>query len=120
MPFFSKKLRRLIPFRFSCRDGKKKNGSIPLGQRDGNGQAPNPVLKPVEAEFSEEKAKVEAKASAEAKRKLEDEIRELKGLLEEREKVVGYRDADIQRLRKERDEMQTKVSQVQRGTSSNN
>ena len=120
MRFTLKKFLRLIPSCFPRRDGKEGNGSIPLGQRDGNGPAPNTVLKPVEVEFSEERAKVEAKAFAEAKRNLEDEVRELKGLLEEREKVVGQRDADIQQLRKERDEMQTKVSQVQRGTSSNN
>jgi chromosome segregation ATPase len=66
-----------------------------------------------------QKAKVEADALAETNCKLEDKIREDKELLEEREKEVGQKDASIQRLEKEANEMQAKVSQIRRGMGSN-
>ena len=51
---------------------------------------------------------------------MEDEIRKVNELLKTREKEVVHRDATIQRLEREKDEVQiTEVSQVQRRTNSN-
>jgi len=60
-----------------------------------------------------QRTKAEAEAFAEAKRKLEDELREVKELLEARGKEIGQKDAIIQRLESE---LKTKVSQVGSGT----
>ena len=57
-----------------------------------------------------QRTKAEADGFAEAKGKLEDELREVKGLLEARGKEVGDKDAKIQRLESE---METKVSQAE-------
>ena len=63
---------------------------------------------------------LEVSALAEAKGKLEDEIRKVNELLKAREKEVAHRDTTIQRLEREKDEVQiTEVSQVQRRTNSN-
>ena len=100
--------------------GKKANGSIPLSRGVGNSLTPTPVLKALEIESTEEGVKLEASALADAKGRLEDEVRKVNELLKTREKEVVHRDATIQRLEREKDEVQiTEVSEVQRGTSSN-
>ena len=99
--------------------GKKANGSIPLSRGVGNSLTPTPVLKALEIEPTEERAKLEVSALAEAEGRLEDEVRKVNELLETREKEVAYRDATIQQLEREKNEAQIKVSQVQRGTSPN-
>ena len=101
------------------KSGKKANGSIPLSRGVGNSLTPTPVLKALEIEPTEERAKLEVSPLAEAKGRLEDEVRKVNELLETREKEVAHRDATIQQLEREKNEAQIKVSQVQRGTSSN-
>ena len=76
-----------------------------------NNLTPTPVLKALEIEPTEERARLEVSALAEAKGKLEDEIRKVNELLKAREKEVVHRDATIQRLEREKDEVQiTEVS----------
>jgi len=62
-----------------------------------------------------QRTKAEADGFVEAKGKLENELREVRELLEARGKEVGQKDANIQRLESE---MKAKVSRVGGGTGS--
>jgi hypothetical protein len=71
-------------------------------------------------ELDEERAKF-ARFKAEAageKRDLEDQIRQLKELMEAQVKEIGLKDADIQRLRMDGDTMRAKVSRIEKGNRS--
>ena len=91
-------------------------------QLTGNARrSPTPPSNVLELELGQQRAecarlereyqriKTEADVFAEAKGKLEDELREVKELLEARGKEVGQKDVSIERLESE---MGTKVSQV--------
>ena len=64
------------------------------------GQTPTPAARAPEHEF------------AEVKKKLEDELREAKELLETREKDLTDKDASLQRLEKAIGEIQAKVGRL--------
>lgn len=70
-------------------------------QRAKAGKTPTPAPKAPEHEF------------AEVQKKLEDELREARGLLETREKDLADRDASLQRLEKAMGEIQAKVGRVE-------
>ena len=91
---------------------KARNRDVPLAQSVKGTPTPTPAAGALEHELAEEKAKVtrleqeneRIKAEAdETKRKLEDELREV------REDLAG-KNANVQRLEKVVSEMQTKVS----------
>jgi predicted RNase H-like nuclease (RuvC/YqgF family) len=73
------------------------------------------LVKRLEQENREVKAK--ADEIAEAKRKLEDELRGLKELLETREQDAADKEESIQRLQKDVSKMRTKVCRIESGTS---
>jgi len=77
-------------------------------------QSPTQPSPPLELELTQQRAECarlerEADGLAEAKRKLEDELREVKELLEARGNEVSHEGADAQQLESE---TETKVSQV--------
>lgn len=96
-----------------------------------DGPAPTPAVKTLEQQLTEERnryarleqdlqrARAEAETSAQAKRKLEDEVRQVKELSETREKEVGQKDAKIRRLENDASGMREKVGQARGGIGSN-
>lgn len=120
-------LKKIFLGRLSC---------IPLGQRkvvkediqlvQGGrvGPTPTPAANGLELELTEEGArraelehehqriKAQADAFAEAKGKLEEEIRQVKESLEAREKDLVRKDASLQQLEGDMNEMQTKVRRI--------
>lgn len=108
-PFFC-----LPIFRRLRRQKAQPQESISLDKRD--------TVKALEDELAEQKAKVtklEADLSGE-KRERQDEVRQLKGLGEAREKDVARKDTDIQQLEKERDTLRGKVCPLEKGTGYSN
>jgi chromosome segregation ATPase len=108
-----------------------EKADIPLVQNGRRVPTPTPAAKALELELAGERArcarleedrrraKAEADAFADAKGKLEDEIREVKELLKAREKEVGHKDASVEQLERSFSEMQAKVSRVGRTMGSN-
>ena len=71
-------------------------------------------MKTSEPELAEDReTKTNADEFAEAKRKLEDELRSLKELLEMREKDTAEKEANVRQLQKDMSEMQAKVCRVE-------
>lgn len=115
-----------IPLPFGRRKAKKER--IKPGRDTTDDPTPAKALVP---ELDEEKAEVarleqesqraKAKADgiAEAKSKLEDELRKVKELLETREKDLADKDASLQQLGKAMSEMQGKVGRVDSGMGFN-
>lgn len=90
---------------------------IPLEKHVGDGQTVSDAVKALEHQLAEEKAK-SARHQAEAaeeKRKSEGEVRQLKELLEAREKDVAQKNANIQQLVKDGDTMRAKVGPIGKG-----
>jgi len=129
MPPTSEKSGGKLSFSIPFSSGRRKaaNEDIKLAQGVGDDPTPTPAVKVLELKLAEEKVKctklekelqrvkAEMDAFAEAKGRAEDEVREVKELLEAREKEVGLKDASIQRLEKDMSEMQKKVGRVGRG-----
>ena len=121
MPILKRVLRKL---RFCGPSGDEKaSRDIKLTQTVRRSPTPPSAASEVElakqrtecARLEREYEKIKAKADvfADAKGKLEDELREVKELLEARGKEIGQKDTSIQRLE---NEMGTKVSRGGSGT----
>lgn len=106
--------------------GQRKTAKedIQLAQSGRVGPTPTPAADGLELELIEERArkaklehehqriKTQADAFAEAKGKLEEEIRQVKESLEAREKDLVRKDTSLQRLEGDMNEMQTKVRRI--------
>lgn len=108
-----------IPFSSKRRKRANDPKDIQLPQSVRRDPTPTPAVEALELELAEERAKcarlererrAEADAMAEAKGKMENEIREVRDLLEAREKEVGQKDVSAQQLERDASEMRTKVS----------
>ena len=107
------------------RQRKAVNEDVQLVEGPRAGPTATPAVNGLELELTEEKArraklehehqrvKARADAFAEAKGKLEEEIRQVKESLEAREKDLVRKDTSIQRLEREMNEMQTKVRWIE-------
>ena len=112
------KLKGVFGKLFSCVSSRDEK-TVEMDSRPGRGvrRTTSPVsveLEPQRAEWTRleqecRRAKDEANTSAETKRKLEEELQDVKELLEARGKELGCKDANIQRLESE---LETKVRQV--------
>jgi len=119
-----KKVLGKLHFRVPPRRKKTANENIQLVQDARGGPTPTPAVDALELELAEERVKrarledeyqrAQAKAT-EVKRKLEDEIHQVKELLEARERDEARKDASLQRLDEAMNEMHTQVCQVENG-----
>jgi len=103
---------------------RKTANDIQLLRSLRGGPTPIPAVNVFGLELAEEKAKqarledehrrikAEDDAFTEEKGKLEDEIRRVKESLEAREKELAHKDASLQRLERDMNVLQTKVSRV--------
>lgn len=111
------------PFRSKSRSKRRKAGErIQREKLVEDGSTTTDAIRALEDQLAEERAKfaklkVEADANAEANVKLETQILGLKELLEAREKDVGQRDAEVQRLEAEGRTMRERVCRTKRGIS---
>lgn len=106
-------------FRFLRRKKRVPQEPIPTEKGAEDGPTPADTLKALEHELAEEKEKVarliaEAATDADARRKLEDENKEVGELVEARGSEIGQRDTEIQRLEKDKTAMREKVGGVKR------